>query len=60
MNAEKGLNSGVKTTSVDGLDGHKFCSKATDRDLYSGKGYDNGENHFYLELYRLQLVVRLK
>jgi IS5 family transposase len=68
LNAENGLITSLETTSGEVYDGHHFCS-LVDHDLeqklpvetYTGdKGYDDGNNHYYLELKGLHSAIRLK
>jgi len=68
LNAENGLITSLETTSGEAYDGHHFCS-LVDHDLeqelpvetYTGdKGYDDGNNHYYLELKGLHSAIRLK
>jgi len=68
LNAENGLITSLETTSGEVYDGHHFCS-LVDRDLkqelpvktYAGdKGYDDGNNHYYLEQHELHSAIRLK
>lgn len=68
LNAENGLITSLDTTSGEVYDGHHFCS-LVDHDLqqklpvktYAGdKGYDDGNNHYYLELRKLNSAIRLK
>jgi IS5 family transposase len=68
LNAENGLITSLETTSGEAYDGHHFCS-LVDHDLeqelpaetYTGdKGYDDGNNHYYLELRQLHSAIRLK
>jgi len=68
MNAENGLITSLEVTSGEAYDGHHFCA-LVDHDLgqelpvdtYAGdKGYDNGDNHYYLELNGLHSAIRLK
>ena len=68
MNAENGLITSLETTSGEAYDGHHFCS-LVDHDLelkipvdtYAGdKGYDDGDNHYYLEIHGLHSAIRLK
>lgn len=68
LNAENGLITSLETTSGEVYDGHHFCS-LVDHDLeqklpvdtYAGdKGYDDGNNHYYLELCGLHSAIRLK
>jgi IS5 family transposase len=68
LNAKNGLITGLEVTSGEAYDGHHFCS-LVDHDLeqklpvdtYTGdKGYDNGDNHYYLELLGLHSAIRIK
>jgi transposase, IS5 family len=68
LNAENGLITSLEATSGEVYDGHHFC-RLVDHDLeqklpvdtYSGdKGYDDGNNHYYLELCGLHSAIRLK
>jgi IS5 family transposase len=68
MNAENGLITSLEITSGEAYDGHHFCS-LVDHDLeqnipvdtYAGdKGYDDGDNHYYLEMKGLHSAIRLK
>lgn len=68
MNAESGMITSLETTSGEAYDGHHFCS-LVNRDLkqqlpvdtYAGdKGYDDGDNHYHLELLGLHSAIRLK
>ena len=68
LNAENGLITSLEVTSGEAYDGHHFCS-LVDHDLgqelpvdtYSGdKGYDDGNNHYYLERNGLHSAIRLK
>jgi hypothetical protein len=68
MNAENGLITSLVTSSGEAYDGHFFCP-LVDQDLaqqlpvetYAGdKGYDDGDNHYYLELHGLHSAIRLK
>ncbi|HOO50942.1 MAG TPA: transposase, partial [Alphaproteobacteria bacterium] len=61
LNAESGMITSLKVTSGEAYDGHHFCS-LVDHDLAQGlpvdtyaadKGYDDGDNHYYLELKKL-------
>ena len=67
MNAENGLITSLVTSSGEAYDGHFFCS-LVDQDLvqqlpvetYAGdKGYDDSENHYYLELKKLHSAIHL-
>jgi len=68
MNAENGLITSLEVTSGEAYDGHHFCS-LVDHDLeqelpvdtYAGdKGYDDGNNHYHLEMNGLHSAIRLK
>ena len=68
LNAENGLITSLEVTSGEVYDGHHFCS-LVDHDLeqklpvdtYAGdKGYDEGNNHYYLEQCGLHSAIRLK
>lgn len=68
MNAENGLITSLETSSGEAYDGHYFCA-LVDQDLaqqlpvetYAGdKGYDDGDNHYYLELNNLHSAICLK
>jgi len=68
VNAESGLITNLEVTSGESYDGHRFCS-LVDRDLrqklpvdtYAGdRGYDDGDNHYYLWLKGLHSAIRLK
>ena len=68
LNAESGLITAVEVTSGEAYDGHHFVG-LVERDLEQGlsvdtyaadKGYDNGDNHFYLEQHGLHSAIRLK
>jgi IS5 family transposase len=68
MNAESGMITGLEVTSGEAYDGHHFCS-LVDHDLeqklpvdtYAGdRGYDDGDNHYYLGLKGLHSAIRLK
>lgn len=67
LNAENGLITSLETTSGEAYDGHHFCS-LVDHDLKqkllldtyaADKGYDDGDNHYYLELRGLHSAIRL-
>jgi len=67
LNAENGLITSVKATSGEAYDGHHFVP-LVDHDLEQGipvdtyaadKGYDDGNNHYYLEYRRLHSAIRL-
>ena len=68
MNAESGLITGLEITSGEAYDGHHF-RPLVDHDLeqnlpvetYAGdRGYDDGDNHYHLELRGLHSAIRLK
>jgi hypothetical protein len=68
MNAETGLITSLETSSGEAYDGRYFCP-LVDHDLaqqlpvntYAGdKGYDDGDNHYYLELNDLHSAIHLK
>lgn len=68
LNAESGLVTSVVPGHADDYDGHKF-QKLVEKDLKQGieietiaadKGYDDGENHYYLEKKRINSAIRLK
>jgi IS5 family transposase len=68
MNAESGLITNLEVSSGEEYDGHHFCS-LVDRDLgqklsvdtYAGdRGYDDGDNHYYLWMKGLHSAIRLK
>ena len=67
LNAESGLVTSVIPGRADDYDGHKF-KKLVDKDLSKGieigtvtadKGYDDGENHYYLEKHGINSAIRL-
>lgn len=67
LNAENGLITSLEVTSGEAYDGHHFCS-LVDHDLKqqlpvetyaADKGYDDGNNHYHLELRGLQSAIRL-
>ncbi len=68
LNAETGLVTSVVPGHADDYDGHKF-QKLVEKDLEKGleidtvtadKGYDDGENHYYLEKKGINSAIRLK
>lgn len=68
MNADAQMITSLKVTSGEVYDGHHFCS-LVEHDLeqqlpvetYAGdKGYDDGDNHYYLEHRGLHSAIRLK
>ncbi|RJQ41712.1 MAG: IS4/IS5 family transposase [Anaerolineaceae bacterium] len=68
LNAESGLITSLETTSGEAWDGQPFCS-LVDHDLQqklpvdtyaADKGYDDGNNHFYLEYRGLHSAIHLK
>ncbi len=67
LNTETGLVTSVIPGHADDYDGHKF-KKLVDKDLNKGievgtvaadKGYDDGENHYYLEKQGINSAIRL-
>lgn len=68
LNAANGLITSLETSSGEVYDGHHFCS-LVDHDLEqdlpletytADKGYDDGGNHYYLDLHQLHSAIRLK
>jgi IS5 family transposase len=68
LNAESGLVTSLMPGHADDYDGHEF-QKLVEKDLKKGmeigtvaadKGYDDGENHFYLEKKGINSAIRLK
>jgi len=68
LNAENGLITSLETSSGSDYDGQHFCS-LVDQDLKQGlsveiytadKGYDDGNNHYYLDQRGLYSAIRLK
>ena len=68
MNAESGLITSLEVTSGEAYDGKHFCS-LVDHDLEqqlpvdtyaADKGYDDGDNHYYLDLLGLHSAIRIK
>jgi len=68
LNAQAGMITSLEATSGEAYDGHHFCP-LVDHDLkqklpvetYAGdKGYDDGDNHYHLELCGLHSAIRLK
>jgi IS5 family transposase len=68
LNAQAEMITSLEATSGEAWDGHHFCS-LVDHDLqqklpvttYAGdKGYDDGNNHYYLEVHGLHSAIRLK
>ena len=68
MNAESNLITSLEVTSGEAYDGHHFCSLVDQdvaqnipADTYTAdRGYDDGNNHFYLEHLNLQSAICLK
>ena len=68
MNAENNLITSLEVTSGEAYDGHHFCSlveqdlaKNIPVEIYTAdRGYDDGNNHFYLEHHNLQSAICLK
>ena len=68
LNAESNLITSLEVTSGEVYDGHHFCS-LVDQDLAKNlpvntytadRGYDDGNNHFYLEHHNLSSAICLK
>jgi IS5 family transposase len=68
MNAENGLITSLEVTPGNAYDGHHFCS-LVDHDLEQNlvvetytadRGYDDGNNHYYLEVRHLNSAIRLR
>jgi len=68
MNAESNLITSVEVTSGEVYDGHHFCT-LVDHDLEQNlpvetyaadRGYDDGNNHFYLQHHNLNSAICLK
>ena len=67
LNAENGLITSLETSSGEVYDGHYFCGlvahdlgQKLPLETYSGdKGYDDGNNHYYLEQQKLHSAIRL-
>jgi IS5 family transposase len=68
LNAENGMITGLETTSGEAYDNHHFTA-LVDHDLKQSlpvetytadKAYDDGENHYHLELRGLHSAIRLK
>ena len=68
MNAENGLITSLEVTPGNAYDGHHFCS-LVDHDLEQNlvvetytadRGYDDGNNHYYLEVLHLNSAIRLR
>lgn len=68
LNAENGLITSLEVTSGEVYDGHHFCA-LVDRDLEqklpvetyaADKGYDDGDNHFYLDQRGMYSAISLK
>ena len=67
LNAESGLITSLEVTSGEAYDGHHFC-ELIDHDLEqklaletvaADKGYDDSNNHFYLEQHGLHSAIHL-
>lgn len=67
LNADTGLVTSLIPGRADDYDGHQF-QKLVEKDLQKGievdtvaadKGYDDGENHYYLEKKRINSAIRL-
>ena len=67
LNAENGLITSLEVTSGQAYDGHHFCSlvkhdleQRLPVEIYTAdKGYDDGNNHFFLESCGLHSAIRL-
>ena len=67
MNAENGLITSLEVTPGNAYDGHHFCSlvehdmdQNLDIDTYTAdRGYDDGNNHYYLQHKQLNSAIRL-
>ncbi len=68
MNAQSELVTSLEVTAGGAYDGHHFVS-LVEQDRQQGlpveaytadKGYDDGHNHFYLEVHGLHSAIRLK
>lgn len=68
MNAESGIITSLETTSGEAYDGYTFCI-LVDHDLEqelpvdtytADKSYDDKNNHYHLEIKRLQSAIHLK
>jgi len=68
MNAENNLITSLEVTTGEVYDGHHFCS-LVDHDLAQNlpietyaadRGYDDGNNHFYLQEKHLNSAICLK
>jgi len=68
LNAENGLITSVKVTSGEANDGKQFCplmehdlAQRLPFDTVAGdKGYDDGDNHYFLEMKGLHSAIHLK
>ena len=68
MNAENGLITSLEVTPGNAYDGHHFCSLVDhdqDQNLNietyaADKGYDDGNNHYYLQHHHLKSAIHLK
>ncbi len=67
LNAESGLITSLEVTSGEAYDGHHFCEliehdleqKLPLETVAADKGYDDGDNHFYLEQRGLHSAIHL-
>lgn len=68
MNAESGIITSLEASSGEAYDGHHFCS-LVDHDMKqklapdtytADRGYDDGNNHHYLELKNIHSAICLK
>lgn len=68
LNSENGLITSLETSPGSDYDGHHFCSlvdhdlkQRLPLDVYTAdKGYDDGDNHYYLDLRGLYSAIRLQ
>ena len=68
LNAQAGMITSLEATSGEVYDGHHFCGLVDNDlkqklpvDIYTGdKGYDDGENHYYLGMRGLHSAIHLK
>jgi len=68
LNAESGLITSLEVTSGEAYDGHHFCEliehdleqKLPLETVAADKGYDDGDNHYYLAQHGLHSAIRLK
>jgi len=68
MNADNNLITSLEVTSGEAYDGHYFCplvekdlAQSIPADIYAAdRGYDDGNNHFYLQEHNLNSAICLK